>query len=67
MSYFMVAALMVLAAFFVAASLYYKKRGKGLKKDSEKPAFRTEDSLQEYGKPMKDGRGEPGVSFDDAE
>lgn len=43
-----------------------KRRRKETEKRSNKPTFRTEEDLEEYGKPMDD-KHEPHVDFDDAE
>jgi hypothetical protein len=56
----------VLVAFFIWARADYKKQKRKIEKTKDKPHFRTEDSLEEYGKPMKDGESNP-VDFEDAE
>jgi flagellar biosynthesis/type III secretory pathway M-ring protein FliF/YscJ len=52
--------------FFAVARIRSKKKNMELAKKKEKPAFRTEEDLDEYGKPMKDAHG-TSVDFDDAE
>ena len=67
MLYFVIIVAVVLAGVFMAANIYYKKRDRERAKKEEKPPFRTEADLEEYGKPMKDGDYPPTVNFDDAE
>ena len=56
----------VCVALFIWVKEDYKKQRKKLNKEEDKPHFRTEDVLEEYGKPMKDKDHNP-VDFDDAE
>ena len=56
----------ILAVFFIWARADYKKQKSKTDETKEKPSFRTEDVLEEYGKPMKNGEQNP-VNFDDAE
>lgn len=55
----------VCIALFVWIKKDYEKQKRKLDKE-DKPHFRTEDVLEEYGKPMKDEDSNP-VDFDDAE
>lgn len=54
------------AVFFVWAARDYRKRKRELDEKKDKPPFRSEEDLEEYGKPMKDEDYNP-VDFDDAE
>jgi hypothetical protein len=56
----------ILAGFFIWARADYKKQERKIDKTKEKPPFRTEDVLEEYGKPMRDQEYNP-VDFDDTQ
>ena len=56
----------ICVGFFMWARADYAKRKKESDKSKDKPSFRTEDVLEEYGKPMKDND-QTSVDFDDAE
>ena len=56
----------ILIAFFLWARADYRKQKRKIDKAEGKPSFRTEDVLEEYGKPMRDKENNP-VDFDDAE
>lgn len=64
MCYFIVLLSVVLAGLFIWASIDYRKQKK--LNNKEKPPFRTEEDLEEYGKPLKDEESKV-VDFDDAE
>ncbi|MDD5136005.1 MAG: hypothetical protein PHN63_01500 [Candidatus Omnitrophica bacterium] len=63
---FIILVSVIWVGFFVWARIDSKKRQKENIKKTAKPAFRTEEDLDEYGKPMKDEHQSP-VDFDDAE
>ena len=52
--------------FFIVARIYSKRRQKEYNKKKDKPSFRTEEDLDEYGKPMDDAH-KGHVDFEDAE
>ncbi len=52
--------------FFVWARIDYKRRKREYKKKIDKPTFRSEKDLYEYGKPLDDEHNSR-VDFDDAE
>ncbi|MDD3905225.1 MAG: hypothetical protein PHS46_01695 [Candidatus Omnitrophica bacterium] len=52
--------------FFIWAKIDYKRRTSENNKKKNKPPFRTENDLKEYGKPMQDEHSNK-VDFDDAE
>lgn len=56
----------ICVGFFMWVRADYKKQKREVGKKKEKPSFRTEDVLEEYGKPMKD-KEHTAVDFDDAE
>ena len=55
----------VLAGFFIYASMKKNKRPACGCKSDDKPAFRTEEKLSTYNKPLDDKQSR--VDFDDAE
>ena len=64
MWYFIIGAVVVCVGFFIWSGIEDRKRKKKQKnKHEKKPLFRTEDDLEEYGKPMTPHP----VDFDDAE
>lgn len=66
MLYFVIIVAAIFFSLFIWAAIDYKKQKKERNKKGEKAPFRTEDDLQEYGKPMKDEE-HATVDFDDAE
>ena len=52
--------------FFIWAKMDYKKRRKESNQKKYKPAFRTEEDVDKYAKPMKDDH-QSQIEFDDAE
>lgn len=64
MCYVIIVLSVICVAFIVWAGANHKKR-KSKPPKKEKPPFRTEETLEEYGKPMKDQAQSP-VDFDDA-
>ncbi|MCK4462847.1 MAG: hypothetical protein KAU58_00885 [Candidatus Omnitrophica bacterium] len=63
MWYFVIIVSILLVGFFIWASIEDRKQKKKQNKKGEKPLFRTEEDLEEYGKPMDSHP----VDFDDAE
>ena len=63
MVYFIAIVSIVWVGFFLLTNT--RKRRKN-NKHKDKPPFRTEKDLQEYGKPMEDEH-QPLIDFDDAE
>ncbi|MFC1576294.1 hypothetical protein ACFL3J_01340 [Candidatus Omnitrophota bacterium] len=62
--YFVLGAVLLWLCFFIIAGIIDKKRKKMRKqKHEDRPRFRTEENVEEYGKPMDP---QP-VDFDDAE
>ncbi|MGB2705564.1 MAG: hypothetical protein WBC74_01720 [Candidatus Omnitrophota bacterium] len=63
MQYFVIIVAIVCIGFFIWASVENKKRKKKQDKRKDRPLFRTEEDLEEYGKPMESHP----VDFDDEE
>jgi len=63
MWHFVIFVAIICIGFFIWSNIENKKRRKKQNKKEEKPLFRTEDDLEEYGKPMTSHP----VDFDDAE
>lgn len=63
MKYVLTVISIICIAFFVWVVVDGKKRKKKGSQGKDKPLFRTEGDLEEYGKPMNP----PSVDFDDAE
>lgn len=63
MWYFVIIVSIVCVGFFIWSGIEDRKRKKQQNKREEKPLFRTEDDLEEYGKPMSPHP----IDFDDAE
>ena len=55
----------ICVGFFMWVRADYKKKKRELNKSKNRPPFRTEDVLEEYGKPLKD-KDQQSVDFDDA-
>ena len=55
MIYFIILIFIIFIAIFMWMRKDYRKQRKDHKAGEEKPAFRTDKDLQEYGKKMKDG------------
>jgi len=66
MWYIIVILSVICIAFSIWVRSYYKKQQKSKAGAKDRPPFRTEDVLEEYGKPLKD-KEQPTVDFDDAE
>ncbi len=64
MWYFIIAVLVILTGFFIWTAMDYRRQKKDNEKDKEKPSFRSEQDLEEYGKKMED-KGYNPVDFDD--
>lgn len=52
MWYFIIIASILYTGFFIWATVDYKKSEKKIEKEEDKSVCRSEDSLEEYGKPM---------------
>ena len=52
--------------FFIVARIYSKRRQKEYNKKTGKPQFRSEEDLDEYGKPMNDEH-KSRANFEDTE
>ena len=65
MKYFIIIILLILAGFFIWIAMDSKKKNKEDGK-KDRPPFRSEQDLEEYGKKMEDTEYNP-VDFDDAE
>lgn len=64
MPYFVIIVSLIVAGYFVWTNIEEKREKKKAKmKHEEKPLFRSEEDLEEYGKPMDSHP----VDFDDAE
>jgi len=61
MQYFVVIVACACVLFFIWTSIAYRRRKKRENKRVDGPLFRTEENLEEYGKPMEP----PVVDFDD--
>ena len=66
MWYILVILSVLCVGFSIWVRKYHKKHEKSKPVVKDKPPFRTEDVLEEYGKPMKD-KDQPTVDLDDAE
>lgn len=66
MWYFVIVVSIVWIGFFIWARTDYKRRKREFIKKKVKPPFRSEEDLEEYGKPLEDYE-KPTVDFDDAE
>ena len=66
MWYIIVILSVICIAFSVWVRGYYKKQEKSKRVTKDRPPFRTEDVLEEYGKPMKD-KEQTTVDFEDAD
>lgn len=64
MRYFIIILSVVFIGFIILSSRYCRKKENT--KKTEKPSFRSDKDLEEYGKPMEDGE-QNVVDFDDAE
>jgi len=63
MMYFIIVLAAGCGLFFIWAGMESKRRKKKEDKGKDGPLFRTEEDLEEYGKPMEP----PAVDFDDEE
>jgi hypothetical protein len=52
MWYFIIIASILYVGFFIWATIDYQKRKKMIEKEEDKSVYRSEDSLEEYGKSM---------------
>ncbi len=66
--------LYLVIAFSVACVIFFMWTGSQARKREDKAGdagkkktFRSEEDLEEYGKPLKDGKNSPDVDFEDAE
>ena len=63
MWYLVIIVSILLAGFFIWTNMEDRKQKKKQNKKGERPLFRTEEDLEEYGKPMDSHP----IDFDDAE
>ena len=66
MLYFVIIVAVICIILYAWAVKDYKKEKKKAEKEGEKSVFRSENDLEEYAKPMKDGD-QNTVDMDDAE
>lgn len=66
MLYFVIIVSVILAGFFIWASIDSRRQKKIQEKNKDKKHFRTEEDQEEYGKKLKDGE-ESVVDFNDAD
>lgn len=66
MLYVVIILSIVCAGFFIWAARDYKRRKSESGKGKDKPPFRSEEDMDEYGKPLK-SQGYNPVDFEDAE
>ena len=66
MWYFIITVSVILAVFFIWSGMECRKQKKASQKNKDKPSFRSEQDLDEYGKSMQDKDYNP-VDFGDTE